>query len=155
MTSEMHRSWGLDNYRDLCNSINDKIILLGTNNELSSLEFVRAGRPNIKTITVLKLSQISAVLSKCLIFIGNDSGLTHLAHQLGRPMIAIIGGGKFGKFFPYKERDDALFLYNKLDCFGCNWKCIYDKKYCLTEIKVDQVMNSIKILKDLSAMKFK
>lgn len=146
MTSEMHRSWGLDNYRELCNRINDKIILLGTKDELSSLEFVRAGRLNIKTITDLKLSQLSAVLDKCKIFIGNDSGLTHMAHQIEKPLIAIIGGGKFDKFFPYKERKDARFLYNKLDCFGCDWKCIYDKKYCLTEISVDMVMNSIQTL---------
>jgi len=153
MSSEMHRSWGLDNYRELCDKISDKIILLGTMNELSSLEFVRNRKENIKIITGMKLSQISAVIGKCRIFIGNDSGLTHLAHQIGRPLIAIIGGGKFDKFFPYKERNDALFLYNKLDCFGCDWKCIYDKKLCLTEISVDYVMNSINTLLTVAANK--
>ena len=155
MASEMEKSWGLENYRELCSKIDEKIVLIGGKNEFSLLNYIKNGRHNITNLAGLNFPHTSAVLSKCIIFIGNDSGLTHLAHQLGRPLIAIIGGGKFGKFFPYKERDDALFLYNKLDCFGCNWKCIYDKKYCLTEIKVDQVMNSIKILKDLSAMKFK
>jgi ADP-heptose:LPS heptosyltransferase len=153
MTSEMHRSWGLNNYRNLCGNIGGNIILVGAKDELSSLEFIKAGRDNIKILTGMNLSQISAIINKCRIFVGNDSGLTHMAHQIGKPLIAIIGGGKFGKFFPYKERKESLFLYNKLECFGCDWKCIYDKKYCLTEINVDQVLNSIDFLLNISAHK--
>ena len=147
MVSEMERSWGLDNFRSLCGKIDDKILLVGAKQEYESLEYVRNGRNNITNLAGLGLADTSVLLSKCLIYIGNDSGLTHLAHQLVKPVIAIIGGCNFGKFFPYKERADALFLYYQMDCFGCDRFCIHDKRYCLTEIKLDQVINSIKLLK--------
>ena len=147
MVSEMERSWGLDNYRNLCGTINDRILLIGSKLEYNSLEYVRNGRDNITNLAGLNLADTSALLSKCKLYIGNDSGLTHMAHQLGRPMIAIIGGCNFGKFFPYKERSDAIFLYYQMDCFGCDLICIHEKRYCLTEIKQESVINSINSLK--------
>jgi ADP-heptose:LPS heptosyltransferase len=82
-------------------------------------------------------------MKNCSLYIGNDSGLTHLAHQLNAPLIAIIGGGKFGKFFPYKEREDAVFLFDQMDCFGCDWNCIHDKRYCLINVSPELVYAKI------------
>jgi len=39
----------------------------------------------------LDLPLLAAVLSQCSLFIGNDSGITHLAAALGVPTIALFG----------------------------------------------------------------
>jgi ADP-heptose:LPS heptosyltransferase len=39
----------------------------------------------------LELPLLAAILSQCHLFIGNDSGITHLAAALGVPTIALFG----------------------------------------------------------------
>jgi ADP-heptose:LPS heptosyltransferase len=145
MTSEIDRSWGIDNYKHLCALIPEDIILIGRTEEREILDTFTA--KNIKNLAgELNFNQIAILMRNCSLYIGNDSGLTHLAHQIMTPLIAIIGGGKFGKFFPYKERADAVFLFHQMDCFGCDWNCIYDKKYCLINVTPESVYERIKSL---------
>jgi ADP-heptose:LPS heptosyltransferase len=150
MSSEMERSWGMDRYKQLTELFKERIIFLGTKEEFNSLEYIKDGKENITNLAgILNLPQVLAIIRNCRLFIGNDSGLTHLAHIFKKPLIAIIGGGKYEMFFPYKERPDAIFLYNKLDCFGCNWNCIYEEKLCLTGITTETIIKSIEKLNAL------
>jgi ADP-heptose:LPS heptosyltransferase len=141
MASEMDRTWGLNKYASLINELySHNIVLLGTASEITPLQKLAEGKENVfMAAGKTTLHQTVEIIKRSRLFIGNDSGLTHLAHQLEVPVIALAGGGKYGIFFPYKERSNAMFLAEKMDCFGCHWKCIYDEKYCLTKVSVDSV----------------
>ncbi len=39
----------------------------------------------------LKLVELAAVLERCALFLGNDSGITHLAGAVGTPIVAMFG----------------------------------------------------------------
>ncbi len=39
----------------------------------------------------LELAEAGAVLSECALYVGNDSGITHLAAGLGVPTVAVFG----------------------------------------------------------------
>jgi hypothetical protein len=62
-------------------------------------------------------------------------------------MIAIVGGGKYGKFFPYKEREDAFFISYPMKCIGCDWRCVDDSKSCLTNVTPELVYDKILMLR--------
>ena len=101
----------------------------------------------INTAGLLKLYEVPSVIRKSKLFIGNDSGLTHIALKLNVPIIAIIGGGNYGKFFPYNEENpDVVYLFDKMDCFGCEWKCIYKERFCLTNVKMSTILDNVKKL---------
>jgi len=66
----------------------------------------------------LSLSQVVALLSRCDVYLGNDSGITHLAAALGIETVAIFGPtdpvqwgppGEKGK--RYNEKRGLLSLY--------------------------------------------
>ncbi|MDR3668483.1 MAG: glycosyltransferase family 9 protein [Ignavibacteriaceae bacterium] len=146
MSSELDKSWGINNYKQLCSILDDDVVLLGKEEERNKLDSICAGRNNIINMGGrLSFKQIAVLMRYCNLYIGNDSGLTHFAHQFNTPLIAIIGGGKYGKFFPYKEREDAVFLYDKMECFGCDWNCIHDKKYCLINVTPESVLETISL----------
>jgi ADP-heptose:LPS heptosyltransferase len=42
-------------------------------------------------INLLPLPKLAAILGNCTVYLGNDSGITHLAAQLGIPTLALFG----------------------------------------------------------------
>jgi ADP-heptose:LPS heptosyltransferase len=121
--------------------------------EISSVPAINlAGKTNI--------SEFVEVIRQAKILISNDTSAVHIAASVGTPSICILGGGHFGRFLPYpeylidKNTKIPSVIYNKMDCFGCNWKC-YHNNYqnnesmpCIQEVHVDKVWNEVKKIID-------
>jgi hypothetical protein len=56
----------------------------------------------------------------------------------------IVGGGHYGRFYPWQGYDNCLVVTNKLDCFGCDWNCPYDRMMCIQDIPPAQAANVIR-----------
>lgn len=147
-TLKFNKDWPSDYFSQLIKelSVEHKIKLLGTKNQGKYLQKMRCLAKNVETGINLSFDEIIELMKNAKLFVGLDSGMTHLALQMNIPLVAIIGGGSNGTFFPYKENSNTIFLYFKMDCFGCNWNCIYKTKYCLTNVNISTVINSIKKL---------
>ncbi|MCX7886733.1 MAG: glycosyltransferase family 9 protein [Verrucomicrobiae bacterium] len=52
----------------------------------------------------LKLVELAAVLERCALFLGNDSGITHLAAAVGTPTVAMFGPASRPIWEPRGER---------------------------------------------------
>lgn len=86
------------------------------------------------------------------IFIGNETGFTHLAYLSGIPTVMILGGGDFERFAPWKglcgqKPPQVEYVYHAMPCFRCGWKCRYcdvKKKTapCIAGIQVEDVEKS-------------
>lgn len=147
--SKKIQSWPLKNYTELIRLLaaNYEIVILGNNNVCSD-KFDIPKKNNIKNlISKTDLSQADEYIKNCSLFIGNDSGLTHLALFHNVPLVGIIGGGNFGQFFPYSNQNKNMFLFHSLECFNCKWKCKYPESFCLTRITVEQVYLTVEKLK--------
>jgi heptosyltransferase-2 len=67
-------------------------IVKGEADETPVRELVKLLEPRPVTIVShLKLRELAAVLERCALFVGNDSGITHLAAAVGMPTIALFG----------------------------------------------------------------
>lgn len=142
-TSDPERSYGVNNFRIICNKLSERfyVILLGSQNEKKLANEIAEGNEKILNFAgQIPLSKIPGVISASQLYIGNDSGLTHIALKLNVPLIAVIGGGNYGKYFPYEESEKRKFIFNQMDCFGCEWDCIYPERFCITEVKVGTVL---------------
>ena len=93
--------------------------------------------------------------AQCLI--GNDSGPAHLGALAGTPVVAVVGGGDFGRFFPYPKdysplRDTVVTAYRALPCYGCQWTCSHPERRngtafpCIDQITVQQVLDAVKTI---------
>ncbi|MBM4157163.1 MAG: glycosyltransferase family 9 protein [Ignavibacteria bacterium] len=145
LTTNPIKNWGTDNYRQLCKSLSKdyNMLIIGLEKDINILKNISSGNTRIWTGS---FEYIPSILSKSKLFIGNDSGLTHLAYRLDIPMIAIIGGGSYGKFFPFESKsrkNKAIYLFHYLDCFGCRWECKMKDTYCLSKITVHDVLKTI------------
>lgn len=153
MSTDLERTWGIKNFSKLSNELAGKykIILIGSQKEKKILECIRQGNKNILIDTSL-LMDLPDIINHCRLFIGGDSGLTHIALKLDKPLLAILDGGYFNRYFPYCAEDKKFnYIYNEMDCFECGFDCIYDKKYCLLNIPYEDVLNKTnEILKNIN-----
>lgn len=67
------------------------------------LDAVPASR-RIDLVGRIDLLTAAAVLKRCAMFIGNDTGLTHIAAAMGTPTLALFGPGSVVRYGPWGER---------------------------------------------------
>ena len=66
--------------------------------------------------------------------VGNDTGMSHLASLVLDPVMIVLGGGTFQRFFPWPEADNQYIIYHALDCYDCDWSCCHSERLCQTRI---------------------
>lgn len=153
-SSDRTKNWDISNYQVLIERLVIKTnvcILCSPDQKKSALSDFEPflGIPQF-LISTADLSETAGIISSAVLFIGNDSGLTHLALKLGVKTVAIIGGGTIGRYFPAPDRDAiAKYFYKELECFKCNWVCKYDKPTCLCGVTVNEILDYISGLKIL------
>lgn len=98
----------------------------------------------------VSLIQLLAILGRAKLIIGNESSTVHMASAVACPVVCIIGGGHFGRFFPYGDLDKNRIVFKTMDCYGCNWQCIYPNVRCVEEIPVNDVFQEALSMIDLN-----
>lgn len=73
---------------------------------------------------------LGATVSHASLVIGNDSAVCHLAAACGVPAVTVVGGGHYGRCFPYDPEEAPVrrlptVVSTKMECFGCDWMCRY------------------------------
>jgi heptosyltransferase-2 len=100
------------------------------------------------------LMQTAAHIARCRAFVGNDSGLMHLAEAVGVPVVALFGP-TVQAFGYYPSLAQSRTLERRIACRPCSRNgstpCPRRTGECLTAISADTVANTIATLFDASA----
>jgi ADP-heptose:LPS heptosyltransferase len=90
----------------------------------------------------LGLDDLLALIDGCLLFIGNDSGPTHAAAALGRPLVVVWGSSDFEVWHPWETEYEVV--RQELPCMPCpGHNCaVYGAPKCINDIPVDRVFNA-------------
>lgn len=96
-----------------------------------------------------KLNELFSIVSKSKIFIGIDSGLTHIALKTDTKVIAIIGQGNYGRYLPKPNDNKTSYLFGKCEFVGCEWYCKREKTFCIEDITAEKIIHETrKALRD-------
>jgi ADP-heptose:LPS heptosyltransferase len=101
------------------------------------------GLLHISTLCTKTLEELIQILSNATVVLTADSSPAHLATALNLPMVALIGGGHPGWFGYWKRSEKQTWLDNRVPCYGCDWKCIFNEPLCLTEIPAKRIAEEI------------
>jgi ADP-heptose:LPS heptosyltransferase len=120
------------------------IILVSASEEKDLLDEVeKSVDGGVKKISDLSLIQLAAVIEKCDLYIGNDTGTSHLAAATGIKIVTLFGPQFPLLWAPYTDKGTTVF--KNLECTGpCDHiACIYDENRCMTSISVDEVWEKV------------
>lgn len=142
--------WGIQNWIELSSRLSSRLrgwsaVFLGSQEEAEDSEFCSGlwGKLGLNLCGKSSPRVSAAVLSKCKLFIGHDSGPMHLAACVGTPCVAIFSARNLPRqWFPRGNKN--VILYNKMECAGCGLEvCTIEKKKCLISISVKQVEDAV------------
>jgi heptosyltransferase-2 len=144
-----HRGWPLEDFAAMAALMSDHgytPLLLGAPGDRSDLEAAQAlfGTEVVDLVGRCSLRVSMALLKRCSLFIGNDSGVMHLAAAAGIPLVALFGPQSPVRFGPWSKR--AAVIYKKFKCSPCRQKFFTEcepsprqRPACIEAITVDEV----------------
>ena len=100
--------------------------------------------------TDASLEKIIALIQKCGLFIGNDTGPLRFADALDKKIVALFGPVDEKVYGPYPDGDNKVVIIKDLPCRPCYRKfrmpeCLRDRE-CLKSISVGQVYDAVRKL---------
>jgi len=131
----------------LQNSYGYRIVLTGGPNDESKLKQV-FGHCRLEPVMLchISIAELMGVIKGANLFIGNDSGPTHLAAALGIPTVVLYGSSDSQVWYPWKTHFQRV--QNPYACNPCpGYRCIvYGEPKCILSITPSQVKMAIKRL---------
>lgn len=151
------RSWEREKFVRLISLLqansDEKIILAGGPAEVATGEFIASSFPDgsiDNQINKTSLVELVKLIGSAKLIVSNETSAIHIAAATKTKAICVLGGGHFGRFAPYPEYlwQAPFCVYHKMDCFNCNWNCIYEtagtEPYpCISAVTVDAVWAEI------------
>src|SRR5262249_4403658 len=116
-----------------------EVILLGTTGELAVTSAIDAAmkHPPIDLAGKTAIADLPALLSRCDLFIGNDSGAMHVAAAVGLPVVAVFGPTDPDGTAPVTPR--CTILQEKPYCSPCFLRRCPTDHRCMTRVSPDAV----------------
>jgi lipopolysaccharide heptosyltransferase II len=140
--------WPIEYYAELITLLqknkNLEVVIFGGPGDSSILDQIQL-QLNGKVLTYEHndMRHFLALVSKCSLFICNNSGPLHMACALGVPTISFMGPTVKGRWMPVGDQH-KIFRIDDLSCIGCGaGTCIIKTHDCMRRITPNYVMDLI------------
>ncbi len=145
------KKWGVKNYLELIKRLisdNYSVVFVGTSLEIEDAKYIQNECSNIiNLVDKTNLTQLKSVLYQAKLYIGNDSGPSHIAAGVGTNTITIFGPTDIKhctKFMPYHGNHICIKPTDDITCHPCYKGICPTKLECMDSIKIDYVYNEVK-----------
>ena len=145
------KRWAIDKFVAVARWLREKnriepVFNLGVGEAKISAEVRRQCGGDFVLLESLDLRQLIALIAGCRVFIGNDSGPTHIATALARPVVAIFGSSSSVHWRPWQTSHRVV--QNDFPCNPCRGDRCYAfaEPRCILSATLDQVQDACEAL---------
>jgi len=136
----LHARWGAD------------VVFLATKSEEARVRRGLEGARFTHTVQAsLTLPEVAALIAESDLFVGNDSGLSHIAAAVGTPSVLAWGSANINEARPLANASRTVILHRPLPCRSVcpEIRCINATPIaCLKDITVDEAISAAARLLD-------
>ncbi len=158
------RSWPLENFAELTVRIRRETgyrpVVVGGPGDVDQFQKKRQWFLDgvVDLVGQFDLRDTIALLKRSTLFVGNDSGIMHLAAAAGTPLVALFGPQSPVKFGPWSKK--ARVIYKGLPCSPCRQKffsecapSLRQRPECMEAISVEEVFQESMMVSGFSGAK--
>ena len=138
------KRWPVENFAAIARWLRERyaltpVVNLGPGDEEIAAEVRERLAPLSVIVDSLDLRQLMALLGGASLFVGNDTGPTHIAAALQKRCVAIFGTSDSAAWYPWKTEHRVV--ENKFPCERCpRGRCASAREsLCIRTISVEQV----------------
>jgi ADP-heptose:LPS heptosyltransferase len=148
------KTWATENFARIAEYLNErglKTIAVASKNEKAVLEkLVAESKVPILTFDDLTLPEITALASQAKLFVGNDSGIAHIAAAVNTPSVVIFGSSNRNHWRPWTDAPHRI-VFEEFYCQPCpGYECKeFGEPKCILSVRPEAVIEAIEgVLKE-------
>jgi ADP-heptose:LPS heptosyltransferase len=142
------KRWATKNFARIVEAISARgltpiAIVAGNENAILD-ELVKESSARIIALNNLLLPEVTALTSRTRMFVGNDSGIAHIAAAAGAPCVVIFGSSNTVHWRPWTTQANE-FVLEELPCQPCHgYFCAeFEQPECILRVPVERVLAAI------------
>ncbi|HWF88041.1 MAG TPA: glycosyltransferase family 9 protein, partial [Pyrinomonadaceae bacterium] len=144
------KQWAVENFARAAEFLSERgfaPVAIAAPNEKELLEKLRSVT-KAKIITFdLALPEVTALAARSQLFVGNDSGIAHIAAAVGTPAVVIFGSSNIAHWRPWNSAP-AEVVFEEMSCQPCHgYFCEkFEQPECILRVPVTRVVAAIERL---------
>lgn len=114
------------------------VIIGGPEDKAVGDRLIARWRTGANAAGALSIRETAALLERCSLYLGNDTGNMHLAGAIGVPCVAVFAALDWrGRWHPFGERNRIF--RKSVECEGCHTPDCFNAHKCLDLVSADEV----------------
>ena len=141
------KQWATENFARIAEFLSARgfaPVAIAAPHERAVLEKLVA-ESSVKVVTFdLSLPEVIALAARSQLFVGNDSGIAHIAAAVGTPSVVVFGSSNMAHWRPWNSAA-AEIVFEEMPCQPCHgYFCAqFDQPECILRIPVTRVTAAI------------
>lgn len=159
------KQWAADKFGQVANEVsrNGLAVVAITGPKEAGLvdELKRNTSANVLALSDLSLPEITALLARARLFVGNDSGIAHIAAAVQTPSVVIFGSSNVAHWRPWTATGAAAaaeVVFEQMECQPCHgYFCEkFEHPECIKRVPVERVIAAVeRVLRESTSNKLK
>jgi ADP-heptose:LPS heptosyltransferase len=120
------------------------VVIVSANEKQVLWSLVAQAPAPIVSFDDLSLPEVTALAARARLFIGNDSGIAHIAAAVNTPCVVIFGSSNVAHWRPWTSNKSEV-VREELPCQPCDgYFCAeFEKPQCILRVPVERVVAAI------------
>lgn len=142
------KQWATRNFARVAEELSERgfnCVAIAAPNEKQVIDtLVENSEARINAFTDLSLPEVTALAARSRLFVGNDSGVAHIAAAVGAPSVVIFGSSNVAHWRPWTVAPSEV-VREELPCQPCpGYTCAeFDAPECIRRVSVERVTAAI------------
>jgi predicted lipopolysaccharide heptosyltransferase III len=142
------KQWAARNFARVAEDLSARgfdIVAIAAAGESSIVdELIETSSARIVALVDLSLPEVTALIARARLFVGNDSGIAHIAAAVGAPSVVIFGSSNVAHWRPWATAPSEV-VREEMPCAPCpGYTCAeFDAPECIRRVPVERVTAAI------------
>ncbi|HZB44450.1 MAG TPA: glycosyltransferase family 9 protein [Pyrinomonadaceae bacterium] len=143
------KTWAAENFARVADhlaALGLRVVAVASPEESGVIDEVRrlARRPPPVGFTDLRLTEVAALASRAALFVGNDSGVAHIAAAFAVPTVVVFGSSNVAHWRPWTTVPSEV-VREEMPCAPCpGYTCAeFGEAQCIRRVTVERVFEAV------------